>query len=298
MTVGERLHGAAAELKRRGVPEAQANAEILLARVLGVGRNEVFLRRGRELSPRESAAFSRLIRRRLRRIPMAHILGVQAFLDFELAAGPQALIPRPETEELAAAAMDALRQRREEPLRLWDLGTGTGCLAVALARFFPKASVLATDKSPAALGLARRNARANGVGARVHLRRDDFFAPRRGPRAWADLAVSNPPYIPSGSMPRLMPEVLREPRLALDGGKTGLDALAAVIERAAEALRPAGVAALEFGRGQARRVSALLLRRGFERVRILKDAQGLQRIALAAKSGANPARCRPLRVAR
>jgi len=283
--VGERLLKAAADFRRRGVPESSANAEILMAHVLGAGRNEVFLARGRPLNRRQSDAFARLVRRRLARVPLAHVLGVQSFLDFELAAGPQALVPRPETEELAVAAMEALKARRREPLRIWDLGTGTGCLAVALARFFPRMRVLATDISAAALTLARRNARTIGVGRRVRLRRDDFFEirpkGRARPRAWADLIVSNPPYIPTRRIAALMPEVRREPRLALDGGKDGMSALSAVIERAAEALKPGGAVALEFGMGQGRRVAAMLARSGFARVSILKDAQGLERIALA-----------------
>jgi len=285
VTVGERLSKAAAGFKRLGVPEASANAEILMARVLGAGRNEMFLARGRLLSPRENAAFARLVRKRLARVPLAHVLGVQAFLDFEVAAGPQALVPRPETEELAVAAMESLKVRRLEPLRIWDLGTGTGCLAIAVAIFFPKARVLATDISAAALNLARRNVRTNGVARRVQLRRDDFLkirpAGRARPRAWADLIVSNPPYIPTRRVLKLMPEVRREPGIALDGGKDGLAALSAVIDRAGEALKPGGVVALEFGAGQGRRVAAMLAQRGFARAQILNDAQGLARIALA-----------------
>ena len=294
MRVGERLLKAAADFKRRGVPEASANAEILMARVLGLGRNTVFLARDRLLSRRESAAFARLARKRLTRAPLAHVLGVQAFLDFEVAAGPQALVPRPETEELAVAAMESLKSRRLEPLHIWDLGTGTGCLAIALALFFPKARVLATDISAAALNLARRNARANGVGRRIRLRRGDFFKIRPGgrarPRAWADLIVSNPPYIPTRRIASLMPEVRREPRLALDGGKDGLSALRAVIDRAGEALKPGGIVALEFGVSQGRRVAAMLAKRGFARAQILNDAQGLERIALAKAVPAAKAR--------
>ncbi len=288
MTLAQALQDAVFKFKRRRLPEALANAEFLMAHVLGSSRNAIFFEKDRALKPQELAAFKRLCLKRLKRVPLAHLFGAQAFLDFELKTGPQALVPRPETEELALAAMKAVGKRRLEPLRVWDLGAGTGCLAVALARHFPKARILATDISPAALALVRANARKNGVGRRVRARKDDFYKPQAGPRprprAWADLAVSNPPYIPTRELPKLMPEVRREPRLALDGGQNGLAAIAAVIERVSEALKPGGVLALEFGRGQSGRVCAMLALRGFKDAQILKDAQGLERIALVQKT--------------
>ena len=162
-----------------------------------------------------------------------------------------------------------------------EIGTGSGCVAIALARNIPSAAVYATDISPAALALALKNAEAHGVSRRIRFINEDLFKPAARASGWADLVVSNPPYIPSPDIDGLEPEVLREPRLALDGGRDGLEAIRAIVSGAPRHLRRGGLLLLEIGAGQGPAVLEIFQQAGGRDAEIRKDMQGLDRIAAA-----------------
>ena len=288
MTVGEMKAKAETHLGSHRVPEAAVNAELILAHVLVLRRPEVRTQAGRALTPKQERHVWNLVTERGGRIPLAYVLGNQDFMGLEVRVTPAVLIPRPETEELVQAAVDVARRvpRGSGALQLLDIGTGSGCVSIALAHLLPEAQIVATDISPAALALADENARRHQVGRRIRFLKADLFHPDRQRTAagWADIAVSNPPYIPTKELRTLEPEVLKEPRLALDGGVDGLDAIRAIIGEAPADLRPGGWLVLEIGHGQAPAVRKLLTEAGYEKVEIKSDAQGVSRIALAQRS--------------
>ncbi|MBI5884197.1 MAG: peptide chain release factor N(5)-glutamine methyltransferase [Elusimicrobia bacterium] len=279
LTAGELAESAVAFLFRLRVPEARPSVEFIMADVLRTDRLRARLERERVLSRAEAARFRRLVALRARRAPLAYVLRHQDFLGLSFQVGPGVLCPRPETEELAEAAARLMEGARfpGSGRRMLDIGTGSGCLAVYLAKRFPDASVTATDISPKALFLARRNAAAHGVGARIRFLKADLFRPWKGGRF--DLMVSNPPYVPSPRLSTLSPEVRAEPRLALDGGRDGLDAIRAIVRAAPGMLAPRGRLVLEMDRGHGRRVRALLESAGFSGAAVLKDYQGFDRVA-------------------
>ncbi len=283
MTVAGWLDKGIKHLESKGVAEARANAEFILAHVLKISRGSLALQLPRSVSEKIGNHFWNLVHERGRRIPLAYVLGTQPFYGLELAVGPQALIPRPETEEVVSAAIRLLEGRRHETLHVVEIGTGTGCVAIALAAQLPNAIIYATEISPAALQLAERNALATGKIRQLRFVREDLFKTGAAPKGWADLVISNPPYIPSREVDRLEPEVLKEPRLALDGGPDGLSAIRALVAQAPLLLKPGGWLVLEIGHDQGSAVVKLLESQGLAMVNVMKDLQALDRIAVARR---------------
>jgi release factor glutamine methyltransferase len=223
---------------------------------------------------------------------MAYLLGIREFWSLSLAVTSSVLIPRPETETLVEAALAACTEvsppASGRPVIL-DLCTGTGAIAIALARELPQARVLATDISRRALRVARCNAEAHGVADRVSFLRGDLWRALDGVLTGrqADLIVSNPPYIPSSALETLMPEVQWEPRRSLDGGPDGLTFHREIIRGAPQYLRPDGVLLMEIGADQASAARRLLEAGGsFEGVRVYQDLAGRDRV-IAARCAAN-----------
>ncbi len=282
-TTSEWLEKGEQRLAKGGVSEARANAEWIMAHVLKTGRAALKLHLARALSEKQGNSYWHLLERRARRIPLAYVLGSQPFLGLEIQVDDGALIPRPETEELVMEAARLFKPRENEALTFVEIGTGTGCVSVALAALFPKATIYATDISDAALALAQRNVTAHHFVGRVRFVREDLFKPQLA-AGFADLVISNPPYIPSKVVDTLEPEVLKEPRLALDGGADGLDALRAIVAAAPGFLKSGGWLALEMGWDQAAAVRKLLHAQPFADVLIRKDAQGHDRFALAKRA--------------
>lgn len=280
MTVGELLAQGRADLEARKVPEAQANVEFIMASVLRAGRGELPLHSGRVLAENQERSFKHLVGQRCKRVPLAYLLGTQPFMGLEILVTKDALIPRPETEEVVAEAIRLLKPKAAQGLNLIEIGTGTGCIALALSKEFPQATVYATDISPDALKLALKNALANHQSRGIRFIKEDLFKPEASPQKWADMVISNPPYIPSAEIPKLQAEVLHEPFMALDGGRDGLDAIRAIIATAPRFLKPGGYIVLEIGSGQGVAVQGLLEKGGFAGVHVKKDLQGLDRIAV------------------
>ena len=288
-SVGESLRQAVRFLEERGVPEAAASAEFLMSSVLRAGRGEMLSRGAQTLDEKRRRQFQRLVSRRSRRLPLAYVLGSQDFMGLEFEVTADVLVPRPETEGLVECILSVgqrLARGLGRGLRILDLGTGSGCIALTLASRWPDSFVAATDASRQALNVAAKNAQRLGLLERVRFIHADLFEPGPdGAASWTDIVVSNPPYIPSGRIPSLDPEVLCEPRLALDGGKDGLDAIRAIIAYAPRLLRPGGWLVLEMDEGQGRPVRKLCERDGFIDIEIRRDIHGLERVALGRYIG-------------
>lgn len=281
MTVLEVIQRGAAHLEKKGVDSPRLQSELLLAHALQIPRFQLYLQFDRVLTSSELECARALVRRRSQREPLQHILGSVSFCGLELAVNPSVLIPRPETELLAARAEQWLRdawEKQADPLRVLDFGTGSGCLAIFLAVRRPEALVSALDISEAALEMARSNAARHGVQERIRFHRGDGF---RGLAQGAryDLIVSNPPYIAGPEIEELAPEVRdHDPRLALDGGEDGLDFYRRFGQEAAEYLAPGGGLLCEFGDGQSEKIQALLSVAGWRVEFVDADYSGRPRI--------------------
>lgn len=229
-TVLEVVRLSTAYLTEHGSESARLDAELLAAHALGIARLDVYLQFDRPLTDLELAGIRELLRRRGRGEPIAHLTGRREFYGRSFQVSPAVLIPRPETETLVELALHAARQHGG-PVRIADLGTGSGCLACTLAAELSGSSVIASDVSPAALAVAATNADQLGVADRVLFVEGSW---RDGLLADLDMVVSNPPYITSSEMDELPRDVGFEPRLALDGGADGLDAYRALLPAVAE----------------------------------------------------------------
>jgi len=287
-TVLEFLGRAAAFLADHGVASARLDAEVLLAFVLGVDRVGVYLRFDQPLGAREIGAYRELVRRRGGGTPAAYLTGTREFWSLPLAVTPDVLIPRPETELLVERVLAGGTDAPDVPrvLRILDLGTGSGALAIALARALPAARVVAVDVSPPAATLAIANAARAGVGERVQVVVGSWTA-ALDPAARFDVVVSNPPYVPTAAIAGLAREVRAEPVLALDGGADGLACYRALVPGAAAHLAPGGRLLVEVGEGQAEAVAAILVAAGLEGVAWHADLAGVARVVTA--SAAAPA---------
>ena len=252
------------------------DAELILAHVLGCDQTALLTHPERLLSPVEADQFESLLKRRLASEPVQYLTGAQEFFGLLFEVTPDVLIPRPETEHLVEAVLE--RFDREANLRIVDVGTGSGAIAIALAHALPRSRVTAVDLYPAALEVARRNAQRHGVIDRVTLRQSDLLAAASA--AEFDVVVSNPPYIADGE--KLEPQVANyEPRFALYAGPTGLEAYERLIPQACKVLKPRGWLIMEIGYGQRPALEALL--GGWSEVSFVPDLQGIPRVALAQK---------------
>jgi release factor glutamine methyltransferase len=251
-----------------GIASARLEAQLLLAHVLQCTRTQLYMSFDKPLAEPELAAFRELIRRRLAGEPVAYLLGEHEFWGLPFHVDPSVLVPRPDTETVIEVAR-ALRADRAAPCRVLDLCTGSGAIAVSLAKELPASRVVATDISEAAVAIARRNAERNGIADRVEVRLGDVWQPVGSERF--DLICSNPPYIASAVIPTLAAEVKREPRLALDGGADGLAFYDRIVAAAREHLEPGGALVVEHGYDQADAVRARFEAAGFQRVTLVHD---------------------------
>lgn len=288
-SVAECLRSGTLRLERAGIESARLDAGCLLAHVLACPRWLVALEQGRRLTREQFGRFLRLLQRREQREPLAYLLGTREFWSLPLAVSPGVLIPRPETETLVEAALAACAEGStpaSDRQVILDLCTGTGAIAIALARELPAARLIATDISRRALRIARTNAEAHGVADRVRFLRGDLWRALYGvmPGRQADLIVSNPPYIPSGAIKTLMPEVQWEPRRALDGGPDGLRFHREIIATAPRYLRSGGFLLLEIGADQAAAARRVVEAEGsFEGCRVIQDLAGRDRVIVARR---------------
>lgn len=268
-------------LEAAGLESPVLDARLLVEAGAGVSRLDIVTDPRRELTEAQVSGVLSLVERRLAREPVAHITGRRHFWKQELQVNPSVLIPRPETEFVVEAALEALPF--EQPSRVLDLGVGSGAILLAILADRPLARGAAVDISEEALAVARANADALGLSSRITFVRGDWFDAPSGPY---DVVVSNPPYIPRAEIETLAPEVARyEPHLALDGGSDGLDAYRIIAPLLPSLLKPGGAFAFEVGQGQAEAVSDLAAKAGLGEITVQNDLAGVARVVSGLRPG-------------
>jgi release factor glutamine methyltransferase len=270
----QRIAGLVAELAAVGIEGARSEAWLLLSAATGRTRADLVAGATLALSPAEEGRLTRLVARRVGREPMAYVLGQREFWSLPFQVGPAVLVPRPESETVVEAALAEIADR-SAPLRILDLGTGSGCLLLALLSELPRATGLGIDRSTAALGLAKRNAQALGFAARAAFREGYWGRDLEGA---FDLIVSNPPYVARADAASLAPEVRAfEPDEALFAGADGLAAYHDLAPDCARLLARDGVICLEIGQGQGVAVAEILGRQSLRQVASRRDLAGIER---------------------
>ena len=251
-----------------GIAAARLEAQVLLAHVLACSRVQLYTGFDKPLGEDELARYRGLIKRRLAGESVSYLVGETEFWGLPFHVDESVMVPRPDTETVIEVVR-AVRTDRTQAFRILDLCTGSGVIAVSLAKEYPAVQVVATEVSPAAAAIARRNAARNQVADRVDVREGDLFAPVAGERF--DLITANPPYIASGIVPTLSPEVLREPVIALDGGADGLQFYDRICGQARDHLAPGGALIVEHGYDQADAVRARFAAAGFADIALVHD---------------------------
>jgi release factor glutamine methyltransferase len=286
----DHIRDARRQLESAGIAadEAALDADVLARHALGGWERGQLITRMRDEAPAAfPGTYDTLVARRVRREPAAYLTGAREFWGLDIEVTRDTLVPRPETEALVE---ETLARTGPGPLRIADVCTGSGCIAVALARWLPLARVVAADQSAAALRVARRNAARHGVADRVSLVRADLLEGLDGP---FDVIVSNPPYVPSAGVQAAQPEVRNyEPHAALDGGRDGLDLIRQLVPASAARLADGGWLLFEFGVDQAPAVRAIIAAEPLlQLTEILDDLAGIPRVAVSRRStGAAAAR--------
>ncbi|MGH7122785.1 MAG: peptide chain release factor N(5)-glutamine methyltransferase [Stellaceae bacterium] len=280
--VGTALAKAAADLSAAGVPDARREARLLMASALGWDTARVLGFPEAELTPAATARLEALLQRRRAREPISRILGHREFWSLRFELSPDTLDPRADSETLIEAVLAALDDR-SRAYRVLDLGTGSGCLLLALLSELPHAVGIGIDISSGAIETARRNAAGLGLAGRAGFLREDWSDGLSG--QW-DVILANPPYIASAEIDRLAPEVARfEPKLALDGGVDGLMAYRALAPKIARVLAPStGLAAIEVGAGQAQKVTGIMAEAGLALRAVRHDLNGVDRCLVLGRN--------------
>jgi release factor glutamine methyltransferase len=276
-TVGEAVAAAAPALVAAGLADGRREARLLLAHLLGVDAGAIFSHPERPLTAAELARFAALVGRRVAREPLSRITGVREFWSLPFTLSPDTLDPRPDSETLVQAALDAIPDRAA-PLSVLDLGTGSGCLLLALLSELPQAWGVGVDISPGAAATAAGNAASLGLGQRARFAVGDWTQALAGR---FDVILVNPPYIPAGVIDELEPEVARwDPRRALAGGEDGLAAVRALAPVLPHYIENQGIIVMELGAGQDVRAAPLCTAAGLEIVARPPDLNGLTRCLL------------------
>jgi release factor glutamine methyltransferase len=286
-SAGTTVEGALTEAERAlrtaGVDRPRLDARLMLAAASDLGLEQQIGAPRRELSEEAMSRFRDMVTRRVDRAPLAHILGHREFWSLDLIVTSDTLVPRPDSETVVEAALTLLDDRYRA-WRVLDLGTGSGCLLLAILSELPNARGLGVDISPAALSVARVNARRLGLAARAAFAVGDWAAPFG---ETFDLVVANPPYIRAGDIDALAPEIARhEPRVALSGGNDGLDAYRLIAEGLNQHIGSAGMGVFEVAAGAAEAVEQILLRAGFSPRARYRDLGGVERAVAYVGGGA------------
>jgi release factor glutamine methyltransferase len=295
-TVSEILDKTTRHLKRKGIPEPRIDAEVLLAHVLKIERLEIYLNLDCQLTDKDLSTYDKLIERRVRREPVAFIIGHKEFMGLKFFLNKDVLIPRPETEILVEKVIEKVRNirkwrscgyRRDSSTIIVDLCTGSGNIAISLARNIASCKIYAIDISKGAIQVARKNAKFHKVKGKIEFLSGDLFSPLEmlNSNLEVDFVVSNPPYVKSSDLILLPPEIKKEPLSALEGGDDGLDFYQRIIPEASKYLVDGGYLIMEIGDYQGKAVMNLIKKeRQFGPPQLVKDYAGLDRVVVAQKS--------------
>ncbi len=292
----ELLNWSSEYLSEKGFENSRLNAERLLGHTLNLKRVDLYLNYERPLADDELARFKGFLKRRLQHEPLQYILGETEFFSLRFRVTPNVLIPRPETEILVETVLQKCREKNSpaEKINILDIGTGSGCIAISLAKHLPNARFTAIDVSEAAVTTAAENARLNEVSEQIEFRKLDFFfreADRYPTNNWLhefqntfDVIVSNPPYISDADYPNLPPEVRDfEPRAALKDGADGLNFYRQIAATAPMILNHGGFVAVEVGMGQAQAVAEIFAKSGLSQIQAAADLNDIERVVTGRK---------------
>lgn len=286
MTLFEVINKASERFTEAGITNSRLDAELLLCHTLGKDRAWLLAHIREAVDEQHRELFEQAVDRRALREPLQYILGKQEFWGLDFMVTQDVLIPRPETELIIETAL-TLVPNKDVPLTILDLCTGSGCIAVSLAKELTSARIFASDKSEKALDVARENARRHGVADRVRFLEGDLFGSLEelDLRGQVDIMVSNPPYVPSEEYSTLQPEVRdHEPQMALLAGQNGTEIHQRIIDEAPEFLRSEGALIMEMGMGQAEALEHMIRENGtFNKPDVLKDLAGIERVIVARK---------------
>lgn len=281
LTVGSIIAKTVPFFKERALPNPRLEADLLLAGVLKLPRVKLYSDWDRPLEPGEIQQYREAIVKRVQGWPLAYLTGKKSFLSWDFDVTPAVLIPRPETEILVETVVDLVKGRQD--LCGVDVGTGSGIIAITLAKLLPGSKWYAIDLSPEALAVAEANAAQLGVDQQICFLKGDLLGPLMASGESYDMVVSNPPYVPSATIETLQPEVRREPSVALDGGPDGLDIYRKLLPQAKELLTDDGICAVEHGWDQRDALENLFKDSGFIS-KSISDLAGLDRIIIGHKN--------------
>lgn len=290
LSIGAAITKTISFLADKQIPNPRLEADLLLAAVLDQPRVKLYSEWDRLLTANEVQRYRELIVKRVQGCPLAYITGKKSFLSWDFSVTPAVLIPRPETELLIETVHEmgrALALENDAPLQGVDVGTGSGVIAITLAKLLPESTWYALDISEEAITVARQNADNLGVASRIQFMTGDLLEPLlRGTTTPGkfNLIVANLPYIPSSEIPLLQKEVQQEPKAALDGGSDGLELFRKLIPQAFDLLADRGAIALEHGHDQRAALETMLLESGFSSCRSLKDLAGIDRVLTATRN--------------
>lgn len=277
-TIGTLLQWTKQYFRDKGVENPRLDADVLLSSLLGKERIYLYVHFDQPMEQEELAAFREMVRRRAARVPVAYITGNWEFMGMDFQVSPAVLIPRPDTEILVEAATERLKDVQDG--RILDIGTGSGAVLVGTLARLAGCSGVGVDISKQALAVAEANAARLLGSGRASFLNADLFPPEP---VLFDAILSNPPYITSGEMAALAPEVLQEPALALHGGEDGLDFYRRLMEGGWRYLKPAGFMAVEVGANQARTVSRMAEQAGWKTENIIPDYAGIERVVVVRR---------------
>ncbi len=280
-TVRDVLNWTCDYLESKGLRDVRLDVEYLLAYVLKVNRLNLYMQMDRPMTKRELSAFKALVKRRLKREPIQYIINRAYIWKYEFFVEKGVFIPRRETETLIEAAVNELKRRKEA--FVLDVGCGSGCVILSLAKDVEGVKGIGVDIDPVAVAVSHKNRELLNLSRKVFLIQGDAFSPFKR-RELFDAVVSNPPYVRSDEIESLSDEIRDyEPRVALDGGKDGLDFMRKLVKESYGYLKPSGFIAVEVGAGQAPSVRFLMERAGFARIRTEKDLSGIERVVMGWK---------------
>ena len=259
-------------------------AELLFTEILDCSKFSLYLNRGLRLDRDKSQTISKALKRRILGEPIQYILGKTEFMDWEFKVTPDVFIPRPETEILVETAIDIVQSSEFRVQSILDIGTGSGCIAISLAKFLPHADITAIDISEEAISIAQKNAILNNV--KINLLLSDLFSNYELRTMDYELIISNPPYIPTSEIKTLQPEIGYEPHIALDGGKDGLDFYRKIIVDSSCYLKEDGFLIMEIGYKQRLAIEDIFQKsQNYRIIDVIKDYNNIERVIVAKRYG-------------